>query len=154
MSCYRTILVALDSSPNAQAALAHAATLARDQRARLVVLSVVPEPATLHLAGTSAAAQIPALEAAFARGLHEAVQRLPQDVSVQTRLTHGRPARRILQVADECGCDLIVMGFHGHSRLHDALVGSVSGTVLRESSRPVLLMRGQLATLGSQASTA
>ena len=32
MSCYRTILVALDSSPNAQAALAHAATLARDPR--------------------------------------------------------------------------------------------------------------------------
>jgi nucleotide-binding universal stress UspA family protein len=72
---------------------------------------------------------------------------------VQTRLIRGRPARRILEVAEECDCDLIVMGFHGHGRLHDALVGSVSGTVLRESSRPVLLMRGQLATLGSQAST-
>lgn len=151
MSCYRTILVALDSSRDAQAALAHAATLARDQRARLVVLSVVPESPTLQLAGSPAAAQMPAIEDAFARALQAAVATLPQDVSVQSRLARGRPARTILEVADECGCDLIVMGFHGHGRWHDALIGSVSGTVLRESSRPVLLMRGGRAVAGAEA---
>jgi nucleotide-binding universal stress UspA family protein len=142
VSCYRTILVALDSSGDAQAALAHAATLARDQRACLVVLSVVPETPPLQLAGSPAAGQMPAIEDALARALRAAVASVPQDVSVQSRLARGRPARKILEVAEECRCDLIVMGFHGHGRWHDALIGSVSGTVLRESSRPVLLMRG------------
>jgi hypothetical protein len=33
------------------------------------------------------------------------------------------------------------MGFHGHGRLHHALMGSVSDSVLLGSNRPVLLMR-------------
>jgi nucleotide-binding universal stress UspA family protein len=60
---------------------------------------------------------------------------------VQTRLARGRPARRILEIAEECACDLIVMGFHGHGRLHSALLGSVSRTVLHDGRLPVLLMR-------------
>ena len=44
MGCYCTILVALDSSPDARAGLHHAATLACDQHARLIVISVVPPP--------------------------------------------------------------------------------------------------------------
>ena len=149
MSCYRTILVALDSSPDAQEALRHAATLARDQHARLVVLTVVPQPA-LQLAGVTGAAA-PDLDAWFARALHDAAGGLPEDVSVETRLSRGRPAKRILEVAEETRCDLIVMGFHGHGRLHGALIGSVSGTVLRESRRPVLLMRAAPGALPAQA---
>ena len=38
--------------------------------------------------------------------------------------------------------DLIVMGSHGHSRVHRALIGSVSEKVLKKSRLPVLLMRG------------
>jgi nucleotide-binding universal stress UspA family protein len=34
------------------------------------------------------------------------------------------------------------MGFHGHGRLHHALMGSVSDSVLSASRLPVLLMRG------------
>jgi nucleotide-binding universal stress UspA family protein len=47
------------------------------------------------------------------------------------------------------------MGFHGHGRLHHALVGSVSDRVLRESRLPVLLMsaapRGVPAAAGAPA---
>ena len=41
-SVYRNILVAVDGSPDADAALAHAAELARDQRARLTLVTAVP----------------------------------------------------------------------------------------------------------------
>jgi nucleotide-binding universal stress UspA family protein len=152
MSCYRSILVALDSSRDAHAALAHAAKLARDQRARLIVLSVVPDAGSLQLAGSpSAAAQVGDLEDTFARALHAAVASLPQDVSVESRLVRGRPARKILEIADDCGCDLIVMGSHGHGRWHGALIGSTSQTVLRESPRPVLLMRAECHAVSMQA---
>ncbi len=140
MSCYRTILVAVDGSVDATAALRHAATLARDQHAKLIVLTVVPSSAPVPSTGVvvlSAAEN----DAAYARVLREAVDPLPQDIGVETRIGRGRPAGRILETARDCGCDLIVMGAHGHGRLHHALIGSVSDAVLRGSDVPVLLMR-------------
>jgi nucleotide-binding universal stress UspA family protein len=141
VSCYRTILVAVDGSPDAAAALRHAASLARDQHAKLIVLTVIPA-APPQVANPAVMLPAPGdADAAFARIVRESVDALPSDIGVQTRLARGRPARRILEIAQECGCDLIVMGFHGHGRLHHALVGSVSDRVLRESRLPVLLMR-------------
>ena len=143
MGCYCTILVALDGSPDARAGLHHAATLACDQHARLIVMTVVPPPR--HAVAVGAPTIVADHESAYARELREAVNSLPSTVSVEFRLLTGRAAKRILEVADECRCDLIVMGFHGHGRLHTALMGSVSATVLRESERPVLLVRASQA---------
>jgi nucleotide-binding universal stress UspA family protein len=142
MGCYRTILVALDGSPDALAALEHAATLARDQHACLVVMTAAPPPILSSGVG-SGATVVANLEPNFVHDLQEAVRSLPPDVGVQSRVAHGPAARCILEVAEECRCDLIVMGFHGHGRLHHALRGSVSDTVARESHRPVLLVRAE-----------
>jgi nucleotide-binding universal stress UspA family protein len=141
VGCYRTILVAVDGSPDAAAALRHAASLALDQHARLIVLTVVPTPPPQSVSPAGTLPPPVDAERTFARILRESVDALPSDVGVQTRLSRGRPARRILEIAQECGCDLIVMGFHGHGRLHHALLGSVSDSVLRASGLPVLLMR-------------
>jgi nucleotide-binding universal stress UspA family protein len=141
MGCYQTILVALDGSRDAEAALKHAAILARDQHARLILLTVVPTGSPQILTPGGATPSPAEREAAFRQSLREAVDRLPPDVGIESRLAHGRAAPRILETAEACGCDLIVMGFHGHGRLHHALVGSVSGSVLRHSRLPVLLMR-------------
>jgi len=141
MGWYRTILVAIDGSVDAAAALHHAVALARDQHARLVLLTVVPAapPQAVGPAG-ALPAQVDG-EATFARILRGAVDSLPPDIGVESRLVKGRPARRIVEIADEVGCDLIVMGFHGHGRLHHALIGSVSDSVMRAAALPVLLMR-------------
>lgn len=141
MGCYRTILVGIDGSPDAAAALRHAVSLARDQHAKLILLTVMPPPVP-QMPGPGMAPPPPAdPEEVFARILREAADSLPDDVGVQTRLVHGKPGKRIIEVASESCCDLIVMGFHGHGRLHHALAGSVSDTVLRSSHLPVLLMR-------------
>jgi nucleotide-binding universal stress UspA family protein len=52
----------------------------------------------------------------------------------------GHPVTEILKTAEEGGFDLIVMATHGHGRLEELLVGSVSRGVLRKSKIPVFLV--------------
>jgi nucleotide-binding universal stress UspA family protein len=139
MGCYHNILVALDGSPDAEAALGHAVSLARDQHARLTLLTVPPSPNRSAAVGT---APPPDLLDVHEEILREATDLLPHDIGVTTRLERGDAAATILRVAREENQDLIVMGSHGHSRIHRALLGSVSERVLAQSSIPVLLMRG------------
>jgi nucleotide-binding universal stress UspA family protein len=150
MGCYRTILAAVDGSADAAAALLHAASLARDQHARLVVLTVVPASPPPVASPGAVAPPAEDNDAAYGRILRAAVEPLPADVGVQTRIGRGRPARCILDVAQESCADLIVMGFHGHGRLHHALIGSTSDAVLRASTVPVLLMSASRAAAGAQ----
>jgi nucleotide-binding universal stress UspA family protein len=139
MACYRNILVALDGSRDAEAALRHAVALARDQHARLTLVTVAPLPG--QAIGVGAAAP-PDLHDVHEKILRETTEALPADVGVTTRIERGDPAEAILRLAEEGGHDLVVMGSHGHGRVHRALIGSVSERVLRSSQVPVLLMRG------------
>jgi nucleotide-binding universal stress UspA family protein len=141
MSCYRNILVALDGSADAEAAVAHASSLARDQNARLMLLTVAPYP--FQHAGIAVPAP-PDLTDCYAGALRKAVESVPPDVSLTSRLLRGNAAETILRIAREGDYDLIVMGSHGHSRLHRALLGSVSHRVLHDSPVPVLLIRHTL----------
>ncbi len=136
MACYHHILVALDGSPDAEAALHHAVTLARDQHARLTLLTVAPPVAT-----AVAAAPPPDLMDLHTKVLREAAASAPADVGITTRLERGEAAETILRVAKEDPYDLIVMGSHGRSRIHRALLGSVSERVLKAGAAPVLPMR-------------
>lgn len=138
MACYHRILVAIDGSPDAEAARRHAVTLARDQNALITLLTVAPPPATPIGVGASAP---PDMLDFHSRTLREATDSIPDDVGVTTRLERGNPAERILEIVREGDHDLVVMGSHGHSRVHRALLGSVSERVLKSSTVPVLLMR-------------
>jgi nucleotide-binding universal stress UspA family protein len=139
MGCYRNILVALDGSPDAESALMHAISLARDQHARITLLTVGPSANRTAAVGT---APPPDLIDVHQEILHDATDLIPHDIGVTTRLERGDAAATILRVARDEDDDLIVMGSHGHSRIHRALLGSVSERVLAQSEIPVLLMRG------------
>ena len=115
----------------------HAVTLARDQNARLTLLSVVPRQP--HPAGAGVAPPPDMTEI-----LREALDIVPDDIGVTTKLEHGDPAAAIIARVEEGPCDLVVMGSHGHSRVHRALLGSVSERVLKAATVPVLLMRAEL----------
>lgn len=138
MACYHRILAAIDGSGDAEAALRHAVALAHDQQALITLLTVAPPAATPVGAGASSP---PDLLGFHERILREATDSLPDDIGVTTRLERGNPAEAILRVCREGDHDLVVMGSHGHSRVHRALLGSVSERVLKASAVPVLLMR-------------
>jgi nucleotide-binding universal stress UspA family protein len=140
-SVYRSILVAVDGSPDAEAALRHAAALARDQNARLTLLTAIPPmPATALLASGAAPPRSEVIRH-YAEALREATAALPDDVSVTTQLVEASPSRALIQRAESGDFDLIVMGSHGHGRLHASLLGCVSQKVLAASPIPVLLAR-------------
>jgi nucleotide-binding universal stress UspA family protein len=56
-------------------------------------------------------------------------------------VTQGDAVDCILQEVEARACDLIVMGYHSRGRLEEAIIGSVSRSVLRRSQVPVLLVR-------------
>jgi nucleotide-binding universal stress UspA family protein len=61
-------------------------------------------------------------------------------VKVRPALHQGDPARVILDDAVELNIDMIVLAKRRHSAIERILLGSVSDTVAREASIPVLLM--------------
>ena len=60
---------------------------------------------------------------------------------VTERQIIGQPANEIIAVAQEDGCDMIVMGTHGRSAIGNLVLGSVAMRVIATSSVPVLSIR-------------
>lgn len=65
----------------------------------------------------------------------------PFPVSSEIRLASGNPEEVILELADSCDADLIVMGAYGHGRIRQFILGSTTAYVIRKSRVPVLLAR-------------
>ncbi|MEA2195541.1 MAG: hypothetical protein QOG42_1975 [Solirubrobacteraceae bacterium] len=134
---YREILVAVDGSRESQRALEHAAALARDEHARLTLVTVVA-PVTVSPVPTLTSSAC--VRDAYAEILATARDTVPGDVGVTTIFVEGSPAREIARLAKSGRFDLVVMGTHGRGRIAGALLGSVSREVLHCVRTPVLLV--------------
>ncbi|WP_144926699.1 universal stress protein [Halorubrum salsamenti] len=62
------------------------------------------------------------------------------NIELNTVTEVGRPARGILEYADDHGIDQIVMGSHGRSGIDRTLLGSVAETVTRRARIPVTII--------------
>ncbi|WP_123533366.1 universal stress protein [Halosimplex salinum] len=62
------------------------------------------------------------------------------DIELNTVTEVGRPARAILEYADDHGIDQIVAGSHGRSGIERTLLGSVAETVTRRARIPVTIV--------------
>jgi nucleotide-binding universal stress UspA family protein len=69
----------------------------------------------------------------------------PGDPAVRVRhevIVADRPgAGHILDILERLGCDLIVMGTHGHSWLKHLLFGSLTEQVVRRARCPVMVVK-------------
>jgi universal stress protein A len=130
----RRILVPIDWSEPSKKASRLAASLAREERAQLVLLHVVPVAVVMN--GPP--------PANYLKHLREELRQFEPSHSSATPeylVTEGDPVASILGTAREYGCDLIVMGTHGRSGLTRFLMGSVAEEVVRKSACPVLTLR-------------
>jgi nucleotide-binding universal stress UspA family protein len=139
MFSIRTILHPTDFSDEADAAFDLACSLARQHDAEVVVLHVLPPSLTFgEFANLVSAGELD--EQVMNEDLLP-IQSPEPGVRVSHQLERGDPAELILSVAQDLGCDLIVMGTHGRSGLARLFMGSVAEEVLRTAPCPVLTFR-------------
>jgi nucleotide-binding universal stress UspA family protein len=154
------ILVPLDGSEQAAAALPVAADLARHYQATLVLVQVVtPDDAWREelFREITGGAEVLDLEERAVEAARRHLERVVADLrplpaELEVRL--GRPAEAIVQAAQETRCGLICMAAHGHGRgalrHHPGLpaphpvhwmLGGVTDRVAHTSPVPVLIVR-------------
>lgn len=56
-------------------------------------------------------------------------------------VVQGRADQALLTKAEELGCDLIVVGAYGHSRIREMILGSTTQNLVTRARLPVLLVR-------------
>ena len=137
---FKTILFATDFSPPSQVAFEVAAALARDYRARMIVIHVV-EPTTMGFSEYAAYVG-PEEDKGAAMTRLQAIKAPSPTVTIEYRLLEGDPATVIAESAEETDADLVVMGTHGRTGFTRFIMGSVAEDVLRRAPCPVLTVRG------------
>ncbi len=143
------VLICYDGSPSAKQAIAVAkATLAVNDRLILLHIWESPVPVdSFSEAGIKAAPVIQELQRlAIERArtiAHEGAEfARSEGLAVEVRLESDKASawQTILEVAEETDAKLIVLGTRGRTAVQSGALGSVSGTVVHHSSRPVLVV--------------
>jgi nucleotide-binding universal stress UspA family protein len=144
---YRRVLLALDFSPWSLRAVALAQQVA--PHAHLVLLHAfqVPFAEKLQFAGVDAAT-IEHYRTHARAEASQLVQAMAQTARLsegqwEPRIVEGDAAQRIVELEQELGCDLVVLGKHGQSAAEDLLLGSVTQHVLAQGSTDVLVSTRQ-----------
>jgi nucleotide-binding universal stress UspA family protein len=151
MSIFPTkILLATDSSEEAELALSTAIDLANTTNSQLHVVTVGPWNPDPSYASHEASLRWETYEQASEAIGKEVQEILDNQVrkieegggTVQeAHLRRGRKDEEIVGVAEEIGAGLIVMGSRGLGGVRRALMGSVSDSVLRHAHCPVMVVR-------------
>jgi nucleotide-binding universal stress UspA family protein len=139
---FHNILVAVDGSADADAALAHAIDLAQSEHTRLTLMTGVGEiPPTVYLMPGEETGHLMENAHALAEAtLQQARDRVPNDLLVTTILTEQPIRTALISRIKEGGHDLVVMGSRGRGAVRAALLGSASHYILHHSPVPVLIV--------------
>lgn len=144
------ILVPLDGSELAEAAIAPALEVAERLDAAVTLLRVDDSLSTLDYASLDALDQFEpgmaeVMRVSYAHRGEEYLDgiraRLDTIVPVNTISMLGKPVELILDTVIQEACDMIVMSTHGRSGVQRWVYGSVTEKVLRSTETPLLIVR-------------
>ena len=139
---FRKILLAYDGSGGAKAALKVGIGLAKSLGAELHSISVEEE--LPHYAATMGEVQDAKerVDEYFRVLTKEARdQAALAGVELQTAIRQGHEVEIIVNYAKEGGFDLLLAGYHGHSRIFERVMGSTAQSIIRLSPCSVLLAK-------------
>lgn len=138
------ILVPVDGSVAALQAVRQALRMVDEGLRATLVLANVQEPATLYemlLAHDPEVIERVSAEA----GLHllEPARALAREAGVEHEIevARGDPAHTLVDIVENFGCDMVVMGARGMGALRSAWLGSVSHEVIHAAPVPVLVVK-------------
>ncbi|MEP7227781.1 MAG: universal stress protein [Gemmatimonadales bacterium] len=144
----REILVPLDGSPLAEAALAPAAAVARLFDAELVLVQVVPPLSPRNLFPDTLTAgydtEIIALGRKGAQGYLEGLSEdlRERGIRVKTTVVVGHSVgEALINLAHPERIDLVAIATHGRSGVRRLILGSVADKLIRAAGPPVLVVR-------------
>ena len=143
-----TILHPTDFSPSSRPAFNHALALAREQRAELWLVHVLPTVMPMVGEGYMSPKTFDDLQRSMRAQAQKQLDRLvakAKAARVRARglLYEGVPADAIARAARAKRAKLIVMGTHGRTGLTRLFMGSVAERVVGTAPCPVLTVRGK-----------
>ena len=146
---YKNILVPYDGSDHAKEALAQAVALAANgDGTKLYIASVCNMVSAMSnfdqvsiAEGCLTTKLSEDLEEQCKDDLKEAAAMIPEGVAHEELYEVGSPGPVLLNMAEEKGCDLVVMGSRGLGPLKGIFMGSVSSYMVSRSKCPVLIVK-------------
>jgi nucleotide-binding universal stress UspA family protein len=63
------------------------------------------------------------------------------NIKLQVHVVSGHPVRMIVDLVDEIGTDLLVIGATGHSALYERMIGSRADRIVQLAACPVLVVK-------------
>lgn len=157
---YKNILLPTDGSELCQKAIESGVNLAKALNAKITGVYVMPKLSSLDILGDydpeeiygpkegekakQSFAHIEELNKSLADKYFSVIEKMAKEAGVSCEnvyVTGKSPADGIIKVANEKGCDLIVMSSHGRSGIRGVLLGNVTAKVLAHSKMPVLVHR-------------
>jgi nucleotide-binding universal stress UspA family protein len=139
-----SVLIAIDDLDTADEVVDAGLELASAERAKVTVLQIVSEADwRVRRLGPAAMAAPQRLQVGPEDvELHAAARKAKaRNVEATLMIVSGDPADQIVEVADEIGADLVVVGAHQRTTLADLLFGDTSAHVIKHARQPVLVIR-------------
>jgi nucleotide-binding universal stress UspA family protein len=138
------ILLPFDGSAVALEAVRFVIRMADNGLDTQVVLANVQEPASLYELMVAHDPQvIEQVSAQAGANILQVAQTLLEDAELpyESEVASGDPAHTLVDILENYGCDMVVMGASGTSALRSALLGSVSNEVLHAAGVPVMIVK-------------
>ena len=146
----KKILYATDLSKNSIYAFYYAVDMAKKHDAEIIILRTIETISTRAFGSLTEKVQHDQHEVSmevirnrlrkFCEKVEEKSSLACVSLVAKILVQVGYPVEEILKVADEEGCDLIVLGNHGKGFLRQTFLGSVSRSVLDRTRKPVFII--------------
>lgn len=148
---FKRILLAVDETPCSKKAIEYAKDLVKEFQSSLALVTVVPPSSPASYGADPLLGQQPIIVAEVSEIQHDSAQKYLERISAEFDNAEevflfnkvGNVRDEILNTAEEWTADLIIIGSNGRTGFEHFISGSVSESVIRKASCPVLVVPGK-----------